>query len=97
VKISPPNSTKWKCATTKYESVSCQSKGATESMMPVKPAHRNWKRKAQQKRSGVLNRSLPPYIVASQLKIYTPVGTPTSIVEAAKNEFSVPPMPTVNM
>src|SRR6266436_8001942 len=97
VNNNPPIRTKWKWATTKYESESCQSNGATESMIPVSPAQRNWNRKAQQKSNGVRNRSLPPYSVPSQLKIFTPVGTPTSMVEAAKNEFSVPPIPTVNM
>ena len=63
----------------------------------MRPAQRNWKRNAQQKSIGVLKRILPPYIVASQLKILIPVGTAISIVEAAKNEVTGPPSPTANM
>ena len=40
-----------------------------------------------QKSIGASKRSLPPYMVAIQLKILIPVGTPTSIVEAAKKVF----------
>src|SRR6202035_4174935 len=53
-------------------------------MIPVSPAMRNWKRKATQNSMGVSNRILPPYIVAIQLKILIPVGTPTSMVEVTK-------------
>ena len=66
-------------------------------MIPVRPAHRNWNRNAQQNSIGVWNRIFPPYMVASQLKIFIPVGTATSMVEAAKNELSGLPMPTANM
>ena len=44
-----------------------------------------------------LEAKLPPHIVPSQLKILMPVGTPTSIVEVAKNELPAGVMPTVNM
>src|SRR5262249_42961125 len=97
VKRRLPTSTKWKWATTKYESLSCQLKGATDNMIPVRPAHRNWKRKAQQKSMGVRKTSLPPYIVPSQLKILMPVGTEISMVESAKKLLSGEPIPTVNM
>ncbi len=65
--------------------------------MPVSPAIRNWKRNAIAKSIGNSKRILPPYIVASQLKILIPVGTEMAIVVIAKkvtaNEF----IPTVNM
>src|ERR1700691_934047 len=82
---------------TKYELWSCQSHGDTESMMPVKPAIRNWKRKPMQNNIGVVKRIRPPHRVAIQLKILIPVGTPTSIVESVKNAFDTEVMPTVNM
>src|SRR5436189_5923619 len=66
-------------------------------MMPVRPAHRNWKRNAQAKSIGVAKRIRPPYIVATQLKILIPVGMAISIVDAANAEFSGAPMPTANM
>ena len=37
---------------------------------------------------GDAKRILPPYIVASQLKILMPVGTTTSIVATMKNVFA---------
>jgi len=77
--------------------VSCQLKGTTERMIPVRPAQRNWKRNAHAKSIGVANRIRPPYIVATQLKILIPVGTAISMVDAAKAEFRGAPMPTANM
>ena len=64
---------------------SCQSNGAEASMIPVRPAIRNWKRNPRQKSIGAANRILPPHIVPSQLKILIPVGMPTAIVVMAKN------------
>src|SRR5947208_13046843 len=46
---------------------------------------------------GVSNRIFPPYIVASQLKILTPVGRPTTIEATAKNMFDAVDIPMVNM
>src|SRR5262245_22632922 len=66
-------------------------------MMPVRPATRNWNRKPMQNSMGVLNRILPPHIVASQLKILIPVGTAMAIVERAKNALALEVNPTVNM
>ena len=83
--------------TTKYESVSCQLNGATASMTPVSPAHRNWNRNATQNSIGVAKRILPPHIVPSQLKILMPVGTATRNVEVAKKLFAAGVMPTANM
>jgi len=77
--------------------VELQSNGVTASMIPVKPATRNWSRKAQQNIIGVAKRILPPYMVAVQLKILIPVGTPTSMLEAAKKVFAQEVMPTANI
>src|SRR5437899_13003681 len=66
-------------------------------MIPVRPAHRNWKRKPLAKSIGVANRIRPPYIVATQLKILMPVGMAISMVDAANAEFSGAPIPTANM
>ncbi len=57
-------------------------------MIPVRPAIRNWNRKAMQKSIGVLNWILPPHIVPSQLKILIPVGMPTAMVVIAKKLFA---------
>ncbi len=45
----------------------------------------------------VAKRIWPPHIVAIQLKIFTPVGMPMSIVVRAKIVSAVAPMPTANM
>ena len=46
---------------------------------------------------GSSKRILPPYMVASQLKILIPVGIATSIVEIAKKVLAIGLIPTVNM
>src|SRR5215471_21335314 len=66
-------------------------------MIPVSPATRNWNRNATQNSMGVLNSIFPPHMVASQLKILIPVGTPTAIVDKAKKALAFEVMPTVNM
>ena len=45
----------------------------------------------------VVKRMLPPYIVASQLKILIPVGMPITIVVPAKTERCTGPRPVVNI
>ncbi len=45
----------------------------------------------------VVMRSLPPHIVASQEKIFTPVGTPIRKLSAAKNSSEMVDMPVENM
>ena len=50
-----------------------------------------------QKSMGNSKRILPPYMVASQLKILIPVGIPTSIVEIAKKLLAIGLIPTANM
>src|SRR3989442_15722817 len=66
-------------------------------MIPVRPATRNWKRKATQNSIGVLNSIFPPHMVANQLKILIPVGTAIAIVDSTKNVLALELMPTVNM
>ena len=46
---------------------------------------------------GVSNERLPRHVVASQLKILTPVGTAITIDEIMKNESSPTRSPVVNM
>ena len=50
-----------------------------------------------QKSIGSSKRILPPYMVASQLKILIPVGTAMSIVEMTKKVLAVGLIPTANM
>ena len=45
----------------------------------------------------VLKRSAPPQIVPSQEKIFTPVGTAMSIVDAMKKICSAGSIPATNM
>ena len=46
---------------------------------------------------GVLRLIEPPHIVAIQLKIFTPVGTPIRIVDMPNAEFATVPSPVVYM
>jgi len=46
---------------------------------------------------GVVNLTLPPYIVLNQLKTFTPVGTAIIIVAAVKYARVSTSIPTVNM
>ncbi len=41
--------------------------------------------------------SLPPHIVASQFRIFTPVGTAMNIVAIEKAKTEIGPMPDTNM
>jgi hypothetical protein len=50
-----------------------------------------------QKSIGTRNCSLPPAIVAIQLKILTPVGMAIDIVETANAALAAGPRPVVNM
>ncbi len=45
----------------------------------------------------VVNRSLPPYIVAIQLRIFTPVGTAMNIVDTENAATANGPTPEANM
>ena len=46
---------------------------------------------------GVSKRTLPPHIVATQLRIFTPVGTAMNIVVAANAATETGPSPDTNM
>jgi len=59
-------------------------KGAAASMIPDSPPITNIDRKPTANSMGVWKRSLPPYIVASQLNILMPVGIETSRLATAK-------------
>src|SRR5437870_13698641 len=85
------------CATTKYVSVNSMSQGAHARNTPEMPPRTNIERKPMAKSSGGLNHSEPPQIVASQLNIFTPVGTAMSIDDAMKNSCSGTPIPATNM
>ena len=58
---------------------------------PDRPPMVNMAMKPRAKSIGVFNRRSPPQVVASQLKIFTPVGTAMNIVEAAKAELATGP------
>ena len=49
------------------------------------------------KRKAVVNRIVPPQSVASQLKIFTPVGIAISMVAMEKAASATGPMPVANM
>src|SRR5256885_13602264 len=66
-------------------------------IVPVGPATRNWKRTAMQKSIGAAREIFPPHIVASQLKILSPVGTAMAMVESTKKRLAPELMPMVNM
>ena len=44
-----------------------------------------------------MNLSLPPHMVAIQLRIFTPVGTAMNIVDSEKAATEIGPMPEANM
>ena len=46
---------------------------------------------------GVVNCSLPPHMVAIQLRIFTPVGTAMNIVDSENAATEIGPMPEANM
>src|SRR4051794_10862030 len=71
-------------ATTKYESVSCQSTGKTARITPEMPPITKIPGTAAANRSAVLNWIEPPHSVAIQLKILMPVGTAIANDESMK-------------
>ena len=78
-------------------SVTCQSNGTTASVTPVMPPTVNRAISPQAKSSGVLKRSDPPHIVASQLKILTPVGMAMSMLVPAMMVLNSEGKPAANM
>ena len=67
------------------------------NVMPLSPPITNSIRNAVANIIAAVKRIVPPHIVAIQLKIFTPVGMPMSIVVRAKTVSAVAPMPTANM
>ena len=65
--------------------------------IPDNPPMVNSNKKAMAKSIEVVNCILPPYIVASQLNIFTPVGMPINMLLAEKKASTVFPIPTANM
>ena len=85
------------CATTKYVSVTCQSNGNTARKIPDRPPIVKTAMKPSAHSIAVSKMRFPRHVVASQLKIFTPVGTATAIDEIMKNELSPQPSPVANM
>src|SRR3954468_6679333 len=87
-----PNSTQWKCATTKYESETWKSSGGLASSTPVRPPNRNVTRKPSENSIGVSNVILPRHRVPVQLMNLTPVGTAIRNVMSEKNGSRTAPV-----
>src|SRR5437762_1614844 len=85
------------CATTKYVSESCTSTGTEPRKTPEMPPIVNTTMNAIAKSIAVRKRRAPPQSVPSQEKIFTPVGTAMSIVDAMKKICSAGSMPATNM
>ncbi len=90
-------STLCKWPTMKYVSLACQSNGTAACMTPVMPPIVNSAMRPQANSSGGLKRSAPPHIVASQLKIFTPVGMAISMLVPAMIVLNKVGSPVVNM
>ncbi len=73
------------------------SAGVMASMRPEKPPIVNRNTKASENSIGVSKLIAPRHIVATQLKIFTPVGIAISIVANMKNIWPESGMPTVNI
>ena len=71
--------------------------GAIAHIRPVKPPIVNTKMKPIDHNIGVSNVIEPFHIVATQLKIFTPVGTAINIVAYIKNNCPVTGIPVANM
>ena len=67
--------------------------GTTASVTPVSPPMVNSAMKPQAKSSGVVKRKAPPHMVASQLKIFTPVGMAMSMLVAGEDGVEERPQP----
>ena len=68
---------------------------APPSSTPVMPPITNVTMKPIDHRIGTVNRMRPPYIVKSQLKTFTPVGTAMIIVMIPKKPLTSAPAPMV--
>jgi hypothetical protein len=78
-------------------SVCCQSDGTTAWLMPLRPPMMNIDTKPIAISIGVGNVKEPRHMVAIQLKIFTPVGTPTAMVVVRKTAFATGPRPVANI
>ncbi len=87
--------TLWKCATRNRLLCSTKSAGGTASSTPVMPPMTKVTMKPSDHSIGALKRTRPPYIVNSQLKIFTPVGTAMIIVAMPKTALTLAPAPIV--
>ena len=81
----------------KYVSVTWMSIGTAPSMTPDRPPITNIERKPSANSIGVRKWSFPSHIVASQLKIFTPVGTAMRSVVIIIGTRSHDDMPLTNM
>ena len=71
--------------------------GAMDRIRPVKPPMVNTKIKPTANSMGVSKLMEPRHMVATQLKIFTAVGTEISMVAYMKNSWPVTGMPVVNI
>ncbi len=77
--------------------MTCQSQGTTARVTPVMPPTVNRAMRPQAYSSGVENLSEPPHMVASQLKILTPVGMAMSMLAPAMMALKKLGSPVANM
>ena len=70
---------------------------ALDKIIPVIPPIVNKNKNPTAKKNGVFHLSIPPQIVAIQLKTFIPVGTPITIVAAIKYALVSMSKPTVYM
>src|SRR3978361_1156488 len=85
----------WKCAPRNRLLCSTKATGGTAINTPVMPPMMNVTMKPIDHNSGVSNRTLPPYIVNSQLNTFTPVGTAMIIEAMPKIALTSAPAPMV--
>jgi hypothetical protein len=81
----------------KCVSCTCQSKGTTATITPVRPPMTKVTKKARIHIIGRLSCGLPFHSVPIQAKTCTPVGTATSVEAAEKKARPIWGMPVVNM
>src|SRR5258706_8336427 len=76
----PPKIVSWKCPTTQYVSCRCKSSATIAFGGPVTPPSKKTTIPPSTNSMGVGVVILPPQIVATHEKNFTPVGTATNIV-----------------
>src|SRR5262245_62921087 len=85
------------CATTKYVSVACQSKGTAAVITPLIPPSVNCTMNPSANNIGVVSTTRPCHIVAIHAKIVTALGMETVMLAAEKNVIDSCDMPVENM